>query len=72
MVVNKNNVPNYVGEGSEIGEYVILIPVETLNPVEKEGLKVESLKNTARMARENEMFAYAYNYMKDKYGSAAA
>ena len=69
---NKQNIPNYVNEGSEIGEYIILIPVEKLNPVEKEGLKVESLRDTSEIAKKNEMHAYAYNYMKEKYGSAAA
>ena len=69
---NKKNIPNYVNEGSEIGEYIILIPVEKLSAVEKEGLKVESLKDTSRIARKNEMYAYAYSYMKEKYGSAAA
>src|SRR3989344_493037 len=69
---NKRNIPNYINEGSEIGEYVILIPVKKLNSVEKEGLKVESLKNTSKIARKNEMYAYAYNYMKEKYESSAA
>src|SRR3990167_758697 len=64
---NKQNIPNYVNEGSEIGEYIILIPVEKLNPVEKEGLKVESLRDTSEIAKKNEMHAYAYNYMNEKY-----
>ena len=69
---NKRNIPNYVNEGSTIGEYVILMPVDKINGVEKEGLKVESLKKTLKTAKENEMFSYAYNYMRKKYGAASA
>ncbi len=68
---NKRNIPNYIKKGSTIGEFVILIPVKSLHPEEKESLKVEPLKETLRIAKENEMYAYAYNYMKDKYGHAA-
>ena len=69
---NKRNIPNYVNEGSTIGEYIILMPVDKINGVEKEGLKVESLKKTLKTAKENEMFSYAYNYMRKKYGAASA
>ena len=69
---NKNNIPNYVNEGSTIGEYVILIPVNTINVFDKGGLKVEPLKITLTIAKENEMYSYAYNYMRNKYGNASA
>ena len=69
---NKKNIPNYVNEGSTIGEYIILIPVKKLNFVEKEGYKVESLKETIKIAKFNEMFLYAYNYIKNKYQNVAA
>jgi hypothetical protein len=65
---NQNNIPNYIAQGATLGEYVILIPVEKINFVEKDGLKVESLKNTMKQAKKNEMFLYAYNFMKNKYG----
>jgi len=65
---NKNNTPNYINKGSTIGEFIILIPVEKIVPVEKESIFVESLRKTMTQAKENEMFAYAYNYMKKKYG----
>ena len=64
---NKHNIPNYVNEGTTIGEYIILIPVEKLSFVEKEGYKVEGLKETIRLAKLNEMYLYAYNYIKEKY-----
>jgi predicted transcriptional regulator len=64
---NKNNIPNYVEKGSTIGEYVILIPVEKLSFVKKDELFVESLKNTIKIAKLNEMYLYAYNYIKKKY-----
>ncbi len=69
---NKRNIPNYVRHGSTIGEFIILIPVKSLHPEEKGSLKVESLKETIKMAKENEMYSYAYNYMKDKYGPVTA
>ena len=69
---NRSNIPNYVNEGSTIGEYVIMIPVKKIIAVSKEGLQVEPLKKTMQTAKGNEMFAYAYNYMREKHGSAAA
>ena len=69
---SKRSIPSYVNEGSTIGEYAILIPAEGINAVEKDGLMAETLKNTLAMAKKNEMFSYAYNYMRGKYGSAAA
>lgn len=69
---NKRNIPNYVNEGSTIGEYVILISVNIIKAVDKEGLKVEPLKNALAIAKENEMYSYAYNYMRNRYGSASA
>jgi hypothetical protein len=69
---NSCNIPNYINQGSTIGEYIILIPVERLSFVEKEGYKVESLKETIKLAKLNEMYLYAYNYIKTKYKNAAA
>jgi hypothetical protein len=68
---NANEVPNYVGGGSTIGEYVILIPVKRLFFVEKDGFKVESLENTMNLAKSNDIFLYAYNYMRNKYGASS-
>lgn len=65
---NKRNVPNYVREGSTIGEYVILIPVSEIMFEEKDNLKVDKLKETIKIAKDNEMYSYAYNYMRKKYG----
>ncbi len=65
---NKRRIPNYINEGSTLGEYIILIPVEKLSFVEINGFKVESLKETMKQAKNNEMFFYAYNYIKNKYG----
>ncbi|MEK6869261.1 MAG: hypothetical protein AABX74_03475, partial [Nanoarchaeota archaeon] len=69
---NKRNIPNYVNKGSTIGEYVILIPAERIDFVDKDKLKVEPLNMALAIAKENEMYLYAYNYMRDKYGSASA
>jgi hypothetical protein len=69
---NKRNIPNYIDEGSTVGEYVILMPINRINAVDKENLKVESLKKTLKTAKENEMYYYAYNYMRNKYGHASA
>ena len=69
---NKHNIPNYVNEGTTIGEYIILIPVEKLSFVEKENYKIDNLKETIKLAKLNEMYLYAYNYMKNKYKNATA
>jgi len=69
---NQRNVPNYVKEGSTVGEYVILIPVRYIKSVDKDGLKVDRLNETLRTAKRNEMYSYAYNYMRRKYGYASA
>ena len=50
---NNHNIPNYVNQGTTIGEYIILIPVEKLSFIEKEGYKVESLKETIKLAKLN-------------------
>jgi len=64
---NSYRIPNYLNSGSTIGEYIILIPVERLDYVKKEELKVEKLKDTMKIANNN-IYLYAYNYMKEKYG----
>ena len=69
---NQRNIPNYINEGSTIGEYIILMPVNSINAVDKEGLNVEPLKRTLTIAKDNEMFSYAYQYMRNKYGSSSA
>jgi hypothetical protein len=69
---NKDRIPNYVKAGSTIGEFVILIPVDKLNSVEKNEMHVETLHETEKMAKANSFYAYPYNYMKEKYGTIAA
>src|SRR3989344_5310990 len=69
---SKNSIPYYINEGSTIGEYVILIPRNRIKYVNKDGLKVISLKETLNIAKENKMHLYAYNYMKNKYGKTSA
>ena len=69
---NKQGIPNYLDEGSTIGEYVILIPVKKLRFIEKEEYKVDSLPSAMNLAKKNEMYLYAYNYMRRKYGAVRA
>ena len=68
---NSHNIPNYVNSGASIGEYIILFPVEKLSFVKKASYKVETLKETIKLAKLNEMYLYAYNYIKRKYQDAA-
>ncbi len=68
---NRNEIPNYVWSGSTVGEYVILIPVSSLSFEEKSGFKVDSLKETVRYAKSNDMYSYASEYMESKYGASA-
>jgi hypothetical protein len=65
---NKNRIPNYVNSGRSIGEFIILIPVEKLDFEEKDSFKVEKLNVTRDIARNNKIYLYPYNYMKEKYG----
>ncbi len=69
---NKHRVPNYVKAGSTIGEFVILIPSKKIDSEEKEGMMVEPLKEARKIAKANSIYAYAYKYMREKYGAAAA
>jgi hypothetical protein len=69
---NKKSIPNYIEKGSTVGEFVILSPVKNLTAEMKDGFQVETLKTTMNLAKENDLFTYAYNYMKKKYGSNAA
>lgn len=69
---NKSNISNYVNEGTTIGEFIILKPSKKLKFEEKDGLKVENLKDTMRIAKDNEMYKYAYEYMRKKYGYASS
>jgi len=68
---NTNEIPNYVGAGTTIGEYIILIPISKLSFEEKNGFKVDSLKETMNYAESNDIYAYASEYMKNKYGAPA-
>ena len=65
-------VPYYIRLGSTIGEFVILEPVEKLDFTDKDKIKVETLKETEKIAKANSFYAYPYNYMKEKYGKLTA
>ncbi|MGI0100168.1 MAG: hypothetical protein ACREBH_00355 [Candidatus Micrarchaeaceae archaeon] len=65
------NVPFYIREGTTIGEYVIFEPADSLIAVKKEGFSVISLAETEKLAKSNEIYSYAYNYIRQKYGSVA-
>ncbi len=68
---NDNGIANYVGSGGTIGEFVILIPVHSFSIKEKDGFKVDSLKETITYAKSNEAYAYASEYIEKKYGISA-
>jgi len=68
---NTREIPNYVGAGATIGEYIILIPVSKLSFDEKNGFRVDSLREAMDFAKSNGMLAYALSYMKRKYGDLA-
>ena len=68
---NSNEIPNYIESGTNIGEFIILIPVNSLSYEEKSGFKVDSLKETIRYAKSNDIYAYASEYMENKYGATA-
>ncbi|MFH0713216.1 MAG: hypothetical protein V1722_01595 [Candidatus Micrarchaeota archaeon] len=65
--LNAASITNYVLKGSTIGEFVILQPVAKLNFIEKDGFKVEPLKETVKTASANYLYTYAFGYIKKKY-----
>ncbi len=65
---SKHSIYYYFEKGGTIGEYMVIVPVKKIEGVEKEGLWVEPLHETMEYARKNEMYEYAYSYMKKKYG----
>ncbi|MFH1221674.1 MAG: hypothetical protein V1492_01170 [Candidatus Micrarchaeota archaeon] len=67
-----SSVPVYVGKGTNIGEFVILLPAARIRSEEKDGLRVEHLADAMAEARQNDLYRYAYNYMRDKYGKTSA
>ena len=69
---SKNSIPYYIKEGSTIGEYVILIPVDKIKYTNKDDFKVIILEDALKIAKNNNMYLYAYNYIKRKYGKTAA
>jgi len=69
---NKNSISHYINEGSTIGEYIILIPINKLKYIKKDELNVIPLKETFKIAKNNEMYNYPYNYMIEKYGKITA
>lgn len=64
-------IPNYVGFGATVGEYMILIPVARLSYQERGGFNVDSLRETMRYAESNDAYAYASEYLERKYGASA-
>lgn len=64
---NKNRIPNYICSGTSIGEFIILVPVDKLDYEEKSGFKVDSLKETAKYAKSNDIYSYASEYIANKY-----
>jgi len=68
---SKHNIPYYINEGSTIGEYIVLIPVNKLSYIKKEVYNVLPLRETLKIAKRNEMYNYAYNYIIEKYGKTA-
>lgn len=65
---SKEEIPAYLEKGTTIGEFMILFPVDKIDKTEVEGLFVAPLEETMKQAKENELYAYAYNYMVKKYG----
>lgn len=68
---SKKNITFYIDHGATIGEYVIIKPVSRLKAVQKDGFSVVSLSETERIAKSNEVYCYAYDYMRRKYGNAS-
>ena len=68
---NSHEIPNYFHSGMSVGEFVILIPVSSVSFEEKDGFKVDSLKDTRKYAKSNDIYSYASEYIENKYGAIA-
>ena len=68
---SKNDITFYIDHGATKGEYVIVKPVSRLRSVQKDGFGVVSLSEAKRKAKSNEVYNYAYDYMRRKYGNAS-
>lgn len=64
---NTHEISNYIGSGTNIGEFIILIPVLSFSFEEKNGFKVDTLKETMNYAKSNDIYAYAAEYMERQY-----
>ena len=67
---SERGIPSYVGEGSTVGEYVTLYPLERVQAVERHGVRVIPYRRALRMAEENELFSYAAEYMREHHAAA--
>ena len=65
---NKHEISHYINAGTTIGEYVILIPRKRISSEIVNNVSVEPLSETLEYAKSNDIFAYAAEYMKRKYG----
>lgn len=63
----QHSIPVYVEKGTTIGEFIIIIPKNNIESVQKGNISVVQLNRAMTMAKENEMYAYPYQYMKKKY-----
>ncbi|MEW6528747.1 MAG: hypothetical protein AB1391_02570 [Candidatus Micrarchaeota archaeon] len=68
----QEGISAYECKGTNIGEFVILISASEIGKtVKRDGMYVESLSETMKEAKRNELYEYAYNYMREKYGQTA-
>lgn len=65
----EKGVPVYIKEGTTIGEFIILIPVDKLKFEEKNELRVEPINETINFCKKNNLFNYPLKYIEGKYGS---
>jgi hypothetical protein len=63
-----NEIPVYENGGTNIGEFVILFPVEHIKSSEKDDLLVDPLSDTLKEAKKNQMYEHVYEYIRGKYG----
>lgn len=67
--LRKHGIPFYLEEGTTIGEFIVLMPVEKLEYQEKDGLRLDSIKETIDFCKKNNLFSYPLKYMGEKYGN---
>lgn len=63
--LNSESVPHFVKEGTTVGEFVILVPVQKINSVQRHGFHVQPASDAVRENEDNPLHQYAIRWIKN-------